>query len=99
MMVVVADAILEARRGPERLNAPEQTLFDEHAEGVVDGLAGDGADLGPHHFGHGIGRDVGLGRYGSQDGQSLGRDLDTVLAEKIDRVGGHCRRRLDQSLD
>jgi hypothetical protein len=89
MMVVVADAILETGGRPHRLNPAEQPLLGQQAEGVVDRLAGDGADLGPHHFCHAVGGDVRLTSDGTQDGQSLGRNLDAVLTEKIGRVGRH----------
>jgi len=89
MMVVVADAILEAGWRADRLDTPEQPFLGQQAEGVVDRLEGDGADLGPHHFRHAVGGDVGLTSDGTQDGQSLGRDLDAVLTEKIAWVGGH----------
>jgi len=89
MMVVVADAIFEAGWRADRLDSPKQPFLGQQAERVVNGLAGDGADLGPHHFGHAVGGDVGLTSDGTQDGQSLGRDLDAVLTKKIGRVGGH----------
>jgi len=88
-MVVVADAILEAGWRADRLDTPEQPFLGQQAEGVVDRLEGDGADLGPHHFRHAVGGDVGLTSDGTQDGQSLGRHLDAVLTEKIAWVGGH----------
>ena len=46
VVVVVADAVLVARRRPRRLDAPQQSLVGERAEHVVHRLARDGADLG-----------------------------------------------------
>ena len=89
MVMVVADAGLEAGGRAHRLDAAEQPLLGQQAEGVVDRLTGDRADLGPHHFGHAVGGDVGLAGDRTQDGQSLRRDLDAVLSEKIGRVGRH----------
>ena len=89
MVVVVADTILEARRRSGGLNAPEQTLRYQDAQGVVHRLERNGANLGPDGFGYGVGRDVGLTSYGTHDGQPLGRDLNAAFAEEITRVSGH----------
>ena len=48
VVVVVADAVLVAGRRAGRLDAPEEAVVGEDGEGVVDRLARDGADLGPH---------------------------------------------------
>ena len=66
------------RAGLGGLNAPDETLGDQDAEGVVHRLERDGTDLGPDSLGHRVGRDVGLTRYCLQDSQSLGRDLNSV---------------------
>ena len=89
MVVVVADAILEASRRSGRLNAPDEALGDQDAERVVDRLQRDGADLGPDDLGHGVGRDVRLSRDRPQDGQSLGGDLNAALAKAARRVSDH----------
>ena len=89
MVVVVADAILEARRRPGGLNAPDQALGDQQAQGVVHRLQRDGADLGPDDLGHGVGRDVRLTRDRPQDRQSLGRDLDAAFTKESCRIGRH----------
>ena len=89
MVVVVADPILEAGGRSGRLYAPDQPLGDQDAEGVVDRLERDRPDLGPHGLGHRVGGDVRPTRDRPQDGQSLGRNLNTVLSKKVSRVGGH----------
>jgi hypothetical protein len=89
MVVVVADAILEARRRTRGLNAPDQTFGDQEAEGVVHRLERDGPDLGSHDLGRAIGGDVRLTRHRSQDSQSLGGDLNAALAQEVSRVDGH----------
>ena len=91
MVVVVADPILEASRRPGGLDAPDETLGDQDAEGVVHRLERDGADLGPDDLGHAVGRDVGLTRDGPQDSQSLGRDLNAALPKKVSRADVHSR--------
>jgi hypothetical protein len=95
MMMVVADAVLEARRRSGGLNAPEETTRDQNREGVVHGLEGDGADLGPDDVRDRVRGDVRMTGDRAQDRQALGRDLYAVLAEELGRVGGH-RHRLAQ---
>ena len=92
MVVVVADPILEASRRSGGLNAPDQSLGDQEAEGVVDRLQRDGTDLGPDDLGHGVGRDVGLTRDRAQDRQPLGGDLNTAFTKEVRRIGNHRRR-------
>ena len=99
MVVVVADAILEARRRSGGLNAPDEALGDQDAERVVHRLQRDGADLGPDGLGHGVGRDVGLTGDRPQHRQSLGRDLNAVLTKKVSRIGGHTNHTISQDLD
>lgn len=89
MVMVVADPILEARRGPGWLNAPDEALGDQEAESVVDRLERNRPDFGPNELGHAIGRDVGLPGHGSQDRQALGRDLNASLTKEFRRLGGH----------
>jgi hypothetical protein len=89
MVVVVADAILEAGRRPRGLNAPDEAFGDQDAEGVIHRLERDGSDLGPGDLGHLVSRDVRAARKRPQDSQSLGRDLDAVLPEEVSRVSCH----------
>jgi len=89
MVMVVADAILEAGRRAGRLNPPKEAFSDQNTERVVHRLQRDSPNLGPDHLGHAVGRDVGPGRYRPQDSQSLGRYLDTALPKEISRVSGH----------
>ena len=98
MVMVVADPILEASRGSGGLNAPDQPLGDQDAEGVVHRLQRDGTDLGSYSLGHGIGRDVGLPRHRPQDSQTLSRHLDAALPKEVSRVSRHCGS-IDQLFD
>jgi hypothetical protein len=98
MVMVVADPILEPGWRSGGLNAPDEALDNQDAEGVVHRLERDGPDLAPDNLGHAIGRDVGLARYRPQDRQSLGRDLNAALTEKVCGIAGHAER-LDQLLD
>jgi hypothetical protein len=87
--MVVADPIFVERRRPGGLNAPEQTLGDEHAERVVDRLEGDGADLGPDDLGGGFSGEVRLARYGPHHSQALGGHLDAALTKLGGGVESH----------
>ena len=89
MVMVVADAALEARRGPGRLDTPDETPGDEDGERVVHRLKRDGAYLRADGLHHAVGRDVGLSHDGPQDSQSLRRDLDSALSKEISRVDVH----------
>ncbi len=82
VVMVVADAVLIAGRGTDRLDAPDQSLLDQDGQGVVHRLAGDGADLAPGRLGDAVRRHVRLGRHRAQDGQALRRDLQPVLSQQ-----------------
>lgn len=99
MVVVVADAILEARRRAGGLDAPDETFGDEKGETVVHGLERDGADLRADDLRHAIGRDVRLPRDRAQHGQSLGGDLNAASPEEFSRVGCHGALTIAQILD
>ena len=58
------------------------------AEGVVHGLTRDGTDLGPYDRVDVVRGAVRSVRHRPQDGQTLGGDLHTVLAEKSHLVHG-----------
>ena len=96
--MVVADAIFEPRRGSGRLNAADQTLGDQHGEGVVDRLQRDGADLTLDDPGDAVGADVRPAGDRPHHGEPLGGDVDAALAEQRSRVGGH-RHRIVQILE
>ncbi len=88
-MVVVADARLEARGRAGGLDAPHETLSDEHAEGVVHRLPRDGADFRADGFGHAVGGDVRLVGDGPQNRESLCGDLDPALTKDRCRLSSH----------
>ena len=60
MVVVVANAILEASGRPWRLNAPDEAFGHQQTQCVIHRLKRDGADLDSDDLGHAVGRDVGL---------------------------------------
>ena len=80
MVVIVTHPILVPGRRTGRLDAPDETLVGQQSEGIVYRLAGYAADLRTHGL-----RDVVRGAvrsigHGAQNGQTLRRDLDTVLS-------------------
>ena len=80
VVMVVADPVLVARRRPGGLNAADQTPVGQDGEGIVHGLARDGADLGPCLVGHLVSGAVRSSGDRPQSGQALRGDLDAVLA-------------------
>ena len=88
MVVVVTDAVLITGRRPGRLDAPEQTLVDQDAEGVVHPLTRDRTNLSSDGLGNVVCAAVRSIGHRPQNGQPLGGDLDTVLAEESGLLGG-----------
>jgi len=86
VVMVVADAVFEAGGGVGGLDATEDTFIREHVQDVVDGLTGDGAELGPDRLGELIGGRVGMSGDGAQDGDTLGRDREVMVAQGGFRV-------------
>ena len=93
MVVVVADSILESRRRPGWLNAPEEPFGNQDAERVVYRLERDGTDLGPNGIGHAVSGDVRPTRDGPQHSQPLSRYLNTALPEEVCRVNHRAKNR------
>jgi hypothetical protein len=89
MVVVVADPIFEAGRRSRWLNTANKAFLDQDAKCVVHGLKRDGADLCPDNLGNTVGRDVGPAGDGAQNGETLGRDLNTALPQELRRIGNH----------
>ncbi len=95
VVVVVTDPILVACRRSGGLDASDEVLVSQNPKGVVDRLARDGADLGPHQLGKVVRRTVRSSRHRPEHCQPLGRDLETVSTKKVRFVGsrpqGHHR--------
>ena len=72
VMVVVSDAVFVEGGGAGRLDAADDAFFGQGAEGVVNGLFGDGADGGPGAFCDGVCSGVGVCGNGFQNGHALG---------------------------
>jgi hypothetical protein len=82
VVVVVADAVLEAGRRSGRLNAPEETFVSEGPEGVVHRLTRDGAQFGPDDSVDVVRGAMRSIRHGLQDSETLGSDLHTVVTKQ-----------------
>ncbi len=67
---------------PGRLDAADNAFFGEDAPRVVDRLPGYGANLIAHILRYFVGRTVRLSRHGTQHGQPLGGNLETVFAQE-----------------
>jgi len=89
MVVVVADAILEAGGGAGRLDASDDTFGDQQTECVVDRLQRDGPNLGPDDRGDDISGDMRLIGDSPQNGEALRGHLNSALTKEISRIGGH----------
>jgi hypothetical protein len=81
-MVIVADAILIASRRPRGLNPPDEPLFGEHPEGIVDRLPRNRTDLAANFLSHIVRRRVRPLSHGTQHGQPLRRNLEAILSQK-----------------
>src|SRR5207237_9433239 len=82
VVMVVANPVLVASRRPGGLDAPEEALLGENAEGVVHRLAGHGTELGPHDLVDVVRGAVWSAGHRPQHSHPLGRDLQTVLTEE-----------------
>jgi hypothetical protein len=71
------------------LDASNETFVDEKTESVIDRLSGDCSDVGLCGFRNVVGGAVGLVSDGTQDGESLRRDVESMTLEHIGVVGGH----------
>jgi hypothetical protein len=89
MVVIVADAILEARRRTGRLDAPNEAFIGQEGEGVIHRLERNRTDLGPGGHCHVVCRDVGLTRHRAPNRQSLRGDLNPALTKKFGQVPHH----------
>jgi ATP-dependent DNA ligase len=89
MVMIVADAILEASRRPGRLDPAEEPFSDQHVERVVHGLRGDGSDFCADRRCYRVSRHVGLHRNGFQHRKPLRRYLNAVLSEEFDWIARH----------
>ena len=93
MVVVVAHPVFVAGRRAGGLDASDQALVGQDTERVVHRLAGDGADLRPHRLGHVVRGAVRPTGHRPQHGQTLGRDLEAVVTQKVGGIEGWVHRR------
>ena len=79
--MVVADAVLVQSGRANRLNSTDQTFVDQKAEGVIHRLARNCSDVGLRCLGDVFGRAVGLVCHRSENGEPLGRDVESVALQ------------------
>ena len=83
VVVVVIDPLFVASRRAGRLDAADEAFVGQGTEGVVHRLTRDGTDISPHELLDLVRRAVRPARHRPQDGQTLSRHLNTVLAEEV----------------
>ena len=90
--MVISHPVLIAGRRTGGLDTSDEALVGQHAERVVHRLTRDRADLDSHDLGDVVRRAVRASGDRSQDRQTLSRDLQAVLAKKIDGLDGELLR-------
>lgn len=85
VMVVVIDPDLIASRRTRRLDAPDEVIFGQDAQRVIDRLTRDGADVGPYQLLYVLRGPVRPAGHSSHDGQSLSGHLNASLPEHVGR--------------
>lgn len=83
VMVVVTDPVLIERGGPGGLDAPDETLLDQHPEGIIDGLSRNGSDVRANLARDGVCGGVRKLGHRPDHGQTLGRNGNAVTAEGV----------------
>ncbi len=71
VVVIVVDAVLVARGRSHRLDAAQESALHEDAEGVVDGLTRDGANLVARLVHDVVSAEVGVARDRVENGETL----------------------------
>jgi hypothetical protein len=86
VMVVVSDPVLVPSRRAGRLDPPDEVIFGQDAQGVVDRLTRDGADVIAHQPLDLLRRPVRPAGHGPHDSQSLSRHLNPSPPEQVGRA-------------
>lgn len=83
VMMVVADAVFKAGGRVSRLNPTDDAFVGEDVQHIIDRLPGDRAEFGADLHGELIGGRMGMAGDGTQDGDTLGRDREFMLAQGV----------------
>ncbi len=89
VVVVVIDPVLVTGRRARRLDTPDEAIAGQHAQGVVNRLTGDRSDVIADKLLDLVRRAVRPGCHRPQDGETLGRHLNTPLAEEVGGAGAY----------
>ena len=92
MMMIVVNPVFVSRGRPGGLDAPDETLVHQDAEGIVYRLARNHANLDSYDLGDFIRCPVWVNRHRTHNGQALGRSLDTVFTKKRGWIVDHGRK-------
>ena len=83
VVVVVIDSVLIAGGRARRLDAPNEAIIGQYAEGVVYRLAGDGTDLRSYELSDLVCRAVRPTAHCPENSQTLSGNLDTAPAQRV----------------
>jgi hypothetical protein len=83
VVVVVIDPVLIAGRRARRLDTPDEVIFGQDAQRIVDRLTRDGADVSPHQRFYLVGRSMGPAGHSSHDRQTLCGHLNASPSERV----------------
>jgi hypothetical protein len=83
VMVVVIDPVFIAGRRARRLGTPDEVIFGEDAQRVVDRLTRNGANVRPYQLLYLVRRSVRPAGHSSHDGQALSGHLNASPPERV----------------
>ncbi len=85
-MVVVIDPVLIAGRRARRLDAPDEVIFGQDAQGVVDRLTRDGTNVSPYQLLYLVRGSVRPAGHSSHHSQALSGHLNASPPERVGRA-------------
>ena len=83
VMMVIADAVFKAGGRVSWLYPTNDALVGEDVQDIIDRLTGDRAEFRADIHGELIGGRMGMAGDGTQDGDTLGRDREVMLAQGV----------------
>jgi len=83
MVMIVANTIFVESRRASWLDAPDESIFGQHSERVVNCLTGNGTDLSAYFGGQEIRSGMRSGGYRPKNGNTLRRDLYSMFAKNF----------------
>ena len=83
VMMVIADAVFKAGGRVSWLYPTDDAFVGEDVQDIIDRLTGDRAEFRADIHGELIGGRMGMAGDGTQDGDTLGRDREVMLAQGV----------------